>query len=637
MNSSKVPAAGIAIVIGAMVLPAMAKQTFRDAKGYVQWTAQAEGAKIVYRNAEGKVGGSAQKESNGKVTSRNAEGKVKGISQSQVVPNPATLEINAGRKIAFVNPLPRMMCGRVRCGMHNNPELSLPGALTTSDSDLGAFLQKMRETLMANRRMLFIDGKVLVCNHNWIRDHVQQMKGWMHWEYDPSSFLRFIIDTQRDDGQFFELVKQLDDRHWAMVNEDCRIMFPADNLSLVRLELEADVEYLVVEGAWQYYRMTGDDKWLADVLPALEKGIRYQTSDPKRWNAQYGLCIRPYTIDTWDFTADFSSSTNRTIRGTMCAMHGDNTGVYQAMNQLAWMNDRLGNADKAKAWRERAASLRANIMRHLWNGRFFVHQLPVDGGEPLDANEANRLSLSDAYALNRDILSGEECRAVIDEYRRRRDTTDAFAEWFTIDPPYSPSFMKYKPGQYVNGAISPFTAGELAKGAFANGREAYGWDIIKRMMAIVKRDGAIYFLYDPQTQKPQGGGPSAWGAAAMMSAIDEGLAGIVNAGVGYDELEFSPRWTVTHYKELRYVTGYELTKKYVDVRHIRTEEGLRYNLRSPAKRIKAHLLLPEDKTPKTLLVDGRETKFTLSTTGESKYVDVTISPAKGVVDFEVMY
>ena len=44
----------------------------------------------------------------------------------------------------------------------------------------------------------------------------------------------------------------------------------------------------------------------------------------------------------------------------------------------------------------------------------------------------------------------------------------AFAEWFTIDPPYSPSFMMYKPGQYVNGAVSPFTAGELAKGAFAN-------------------------------------------------------------------------------------------------------------------------------------------------------------------------
>ena len=197
--------------------------------------------------------------------------------------------------------------------------------------------------------------------------------------------------------------------------------------------------------------------------------------------------------------------------------------------------------------------------------------------------------------------------------------------------------MKYRPGQYVNGAISPFTAGELAKGAFANGREAYGWDIIKRMMTLVKRDGTIYFLYDPKTQSAQGGGPSAWGAAAMMSAIDEGLAGVVNTGVGYDEIEFSPHWPVTHYKELRYVTGYELTKKYVDVRHIRTEEGMRYNFKSPAKRVKAHLLLPDGKNPKALLVDGKETEFTLSVVGQSRYVDVAVSPANGTVDFEVMY
>ena len=551
--------------------------------------------------------------------------------------DPLNFTINAGREIRFANPLPRMRCGNAECGTYNNMELSLPGLLTTSDPELGVFLQKMRETIMANRRLLFIDGKVVVCNHNWIRDHVQQMKGWMHWEYDTLSFLQFIIDTQRRDGQFFELVKQIDDRHWAMVDEDCRVLFPEDHLSLVRLELEADVEYLVVEGAWQYYRMTGDDKWLASVLPALEKGINYQTSDPKRWSAKYGLCIRPYTIDTWDFTNDIASRNNRRIAGTMCAMHGDNTGVFQAMNQLAWMSARLGNAEKSQEWSRRAAALRDSIMKYLWNGRFFVHQLPVDGGRPLDANESERLSLSDSYALNRGILAGDECRAVIDEFRRRRETSGTFAEWFTIDPPYSPSFNGHKSGQYVNGAVSPFTAGELAKGAFANGREDYGWDIVKRMMALVKRDRAIYFLYDPKTQAAQGGGPSAWGAAAMMSAVDEGLAGVVNAGVGYDEIAFSPRWPVTHYRELRYVTGYELTRKYVDVRYVQTDAGFRYNLRSPARKINAHLLVPPGKTPKTLRVNGVETAFALSIVGESRYVDVTASPMNDVADFEVLY
>ena len=72
--------------------------------------------------------------------------------------DPATLRINEGRRITFANPLPRMTCGGVRCGTYNNMELSLPGLLTTSDYRLGMFLQKLRETIMANRRLVFVDG-----------------------------------------------------------------------------------------------------------------------------------------------------------------------------------------------------------------------------------------------------------------------------------------------------------------------------------------------------------------------------------------------------------------------------------------------------------------------------------------------
>ena len=555
------------------------------------------------------------------------------------MPDPAGLAINRGRMIPFEHPLPRMKNGKAACGLYNNPEWSVPGLLSAQDSRLGLFLQRLRETITANRRLLFIDGKVIVCNHNWIRDHVQQMKGWMHWERDPLTFLQFIIDTQRPDGQYYELVKQLDDVHWKFVPRDCRILYPEDNLSLVRLELEADVEFLVVEGAMHVYRMTGDNRWLASVLPRLEKGIDYQTSDPKRWDAETRLCIRPYTIDTWDFTTEKRSSNDRSIHPdeTMCAMHGDNTGVYQAMSQLAWFNDRLGHSAKASEWRRRAETLKADVMKTLWNGRFFVHQYPVRGGKALDAHEAERLSLSDAYALNRGMLSPSQCRSVVDEFQERRKTTKAFAEFFSIDPAYAPKFKEYLPGQYVNGGISPFTAGELAKGAFACGRETYAWDILQRFEAMLESDGEIYFLYDPITRKALGGGPSAWGAAALMDAVDKGLAGIVDAGTGYDVIDFSPRWPVTHYREIRYATGYELTGKYVDCRGMLTDAGLRYHLRSPARMIKAHILLPDGKRAAKLLVNGVETKFETASVDHSLYVEATVTPANGVADFEVLY
>ena len=555
-------------------------------------------------------------------------------------PEPAELEINRSHRIPFENPLPRMKRAKAQCGTYNNFELAFPGVLTATDARLGLFMKKLRDTVTNHRRLVFIDGRVLACNNNWIRDHVHHMKGWKHWEYDPLSFLQFILDTQRGDGQFFELIKQMDDYHWAMVGPESYRLFPEDNVALVRLELEADVEYLVVEGAWQYYRMTGDDKWLACVLPALEKGIDYQTSDSMRWEPSLGLCIRPYTIDTWDFTNDPASRSDRRVAGKpLCAMHGDNTGVYQAMKQLAWMNRRLGNGTKAAQWDARAATLRGNIMKHLWNGRFFVHQFPVRGTKPMDGNEANRLSLSDAYALNRDILTRDECRCVIEAFIERGKTAGTFAEFFTIDPAYEPSFNMCSPGVYVNGAISPFTAGELARGAFRNGYERYGWDVISRWMRKVERDKEIYFLYNRKTGAPisKDAGPSAWGAAALINAIDEGLAGIVDAGTGYDVIEFSPRWCVTPYSELRYVTGYEMTKKCVDVRYIVRSRGLRCNVKSPAKKIIAHILLPEGKTPESLVVNGEKTPFKISTVGESRYVDATVAPKDGVADFELSF
>ena len=556
-------------------------------------------------------------------------------------PPSAGLKINMGRAIPFANPLPRMRCGGRSCGTYNNWEFACPGFLNTTNADFGNVLWHLRKVVWADRRLVFVDGRALTCQLNWIRDHIRQSKAFCHWEHDLTSFLDFILDTQRADGQFYELIKQLDDRHWTFVNPDCSILYPEDNQSLVRLELEADIEYLMVEGCLQAWRVMGDDDWLRRALPRLEKGIDYQMSNPKRWDAAHGLCKRMYTIDTWDFTADPLSGLNRTIQldEPMAIMHGDNTGLYQALRQLAWINDRLGDPAKAAAWRARAAKLRENLMKHLWNGRFFRHQLPLNC-PPRDGNEPNRLSMSDAYALNRGVLAPAECRAVIDAYRARRETAGTFAEWFTIDPPYeefgpNPNHRK---GQYVNGAICPFTAGELAKGAFENGYEAYGWDILERLAKMVlEDDGKIYFLYHPQTREPQGRGPSAWGAAAILSAVDQGLAGVQDLDKQYRHLRFAPRWAVTPFREGRYLTGYELAKKFVDVRYVFTERGFRYNLRSPAERVAAHLLVPAGKTPARLLVDGRETPFDLGDVFGSRYVDVDVRPQGGAVDFEVLY
>ncbi len=549
--------------------------------------------------------------------------------------------LNEGRRVAFTQALPRMREARTgkTCGRFNNKDLAMPGVLTTGDPTWGDFLHLLRNTINGERSLVFVDGRKMMVNKNWIRDHVHVLKAMRHWEYDYAGYVDFTLRHQRADGCILELVKQADDRHWRYAAPESRKFFPDDNLAMCRLDIEADVEYLLVEGATYCYRISGDDAWLARALPRLEKAIDYVTSDPQRWDARHGLVKRGYTIDTWDFTYEPASVTNRTLTAAtpQAIMHGDNSGVYQAMAQLAWLNGRLGRTAQAAAWRARADALRAAMYRHLWNGRFFFHQLPLNV-PPVDAHERERLSLSAAYDMNRGLMPVADCRRTIEEFRRRRRTTDCFAEWFTVDPPYDFTFARHPRGDYVNGGVCLFTAGELAKAALENGYEAYGWDILVRVKEMAARDGTLYFLYDRTTATSINAalGPSAWGAASVLSAFDEALAGVRDAGVRYDAIRFSPRWPVTGLDEVRYFTGYEAADAVVDVRYVRRANGLRYLVRAPAKALAAHILLPSGAAAREVWLNGAPRAFETTAVGDSRYVDFE-TEGTGTYDIEILF
>ena len=549
--------------------------------------------------------------------------------------------LNEGRRVAFTQALPRMREARTgkTCGRFNNRDLAMPGVLTTGDPTWGDFLHLLRNTINDERSLVFVDGRKMMVNKNWIRDHVHVLKAMRHWEYDYAGYVDFTLAHQRADGCILELVKQADDSHWRYAAPESRKFFPDDNLAMCRLDIEADVEYLLVEGATYCYRISGDDAWLARALPRLEKAIDYMTSDPQRWDARHGLVKRGYTIDTWDFTYEPASVTNRTLTPAtpQAIMHGDNSGVYQAMAQLAWLNGRLGRTAKAAAWRARADALKAAMYKHLWNGRFFFHQLPLNV-PPVDAHERERLSLSAAYDMNRGLMPVADCRRTIEEFRRRRQTTDCFAEWFTVDPPYDFTFARHPRGDYVNGGVCLFTAGELAKAALENGYEAYGWDILVRVKEMAARDGTLYFLYDRTTATSINAalGPSAWGAASILSAFDEALAGVRDVGVRYDAICFSPRWPVTGLDEVRYFTGYEAADAVVDVRYVRRANGLRYLVRAPAKALAAHILLPSGTAAREVWLNGAPRAFETTAVGDSRYVDFE-TEGTGTYDIEILF
>ena len=74
----------------------------------------------------------------------------------------------------------------------------------------------------------------------------------------------------------------------------------------------------------------------------------------------------------------------------------------------------------------------------------------------------------------------------------------------------------------------------------------------------------------------------------------------------------------------------------VDVRYILTDEGMRYDIYSPANKIHAHILLPKGRSCRKLLLNGNETTFSTETIGGSEYINADCT-ADGKVSFEILF
>ena len=384
------------------------------------------------------------------------------------------------------------------------------------------------------------EGRTIAANPTWVRDHIHVMKGYQYWEQDITSFLDELIRIQHPEGFYYEIIGNAAHDHQGFVKPKHFLREDDKDLCWIRLEMEADVEYLMVEAAHRIWQATGDSEAMKGRLPSLERALEYDFTDPTRWNAEHGALMRTFSIDTWDFTYGISDHNRKIEPGLpMGIMHGDNSGLYRACLQLAEMLRAAGNNERAEFWEKRGEELRERVNKLCFNGTFYTHQIllqPVDTG----IREEDILSLSNAYDINRGLPTHDMAIKIIDEYQRRREAMQDtyFAEWFSINPPY-PKFGPYEADHYINGGVCGFIAGELAKAAFHHGREAYAADILNRVDQIVARDGAIRFHYD-RTGKDIGGGPAGWSAAAVMSAMVEGLAGIRDEATLFRRLPWRP-------------------------------------------------------------------------------------------------
>ncbi len=453
------------------------------------------------------------------------------------------------------------------------------------------------------------------------------MRAFRHFEPDLTSAVQHFADTQAANGRVFDYVTTFPEKppcereNWT---------------KYVRVPVEADVEYRFVKAAYLAWQASGDDEWMAALLPALERAMRYIMTHPWYWDSVRGLVKRPYTIDTWDFAYTAGRHewlqfqiTDDTYWGFM---HGDITGYFEAFVLMSALHARFGDERIARYWERRAADLRAAMNETCWNGRFYTHFVKITPGhdrrrgrgraaEPQqpDGHQPRRGGPR-AGRLDPPRVPAPRCRGP----GVRRVVLDRSAV-----PRRHLRRRAAGAGAYVNGGIMPLVGGELARAAFEHGFEAYGAGILAKYHAMVSAKGEAYLWYFPDgrpssvetSTSPEAQPTDGWGSSAMAWALVEGLAGVVDCGRTFDTVRLSPRWEAAGVDAADVSVGYAASGASMEYRYQRRQDRITLEVTAAGAQVQWHVLLPEGRRAARARCDGREVEVRTVTVERSPYAD----------------
>ncbi len=182
-------------------------------------------------------------------------------------------------------------------------------------------------------------------------------------------------------------------------------------------------------------------------------------------------------------------------------------------------------------------------------------------------------------------------------------------------------------GAYVYGFNNPQPEKKLKDISFI-GAEAPGKWII---LALTACDSPVYFKPDPVSY----GAPDNWGAAAVIYALIEGLAGLKDTGIAYNQATLSPRWEAAGIDEVSATAKYEASKGYLTYTFRKlTDKGYKVTFTGNSDSITLRLLLPGKVAVSRVTLNGAETTFNIEKMESSEYL-VLQTTNVGVHDVEI--
>lgn len=337
---------------------------------------------------------------------------------------------------------------------------------------------------------------------SWLQDNTNTLKGMKYFWPEVKSNVDFYANSQREDGMVFENFESCTppETDWERRFDYGDFTQKAENgfLLLRRAPVENHVEHFFLEAIYYSWKASGDTPWMAAKLDHAIRAVRYATTDPYRWSTKYLLLKRGFTIDTWDFLCDSEAAL---VGGDIMVVKldvthfgvffGDNANMIAGLRRLAEMLDYAHRSNESGEFRAMADEMEKRLNALSWNGEFFVHWIPEDRDLKFDmgVDIDRQVALSNAYSLNRGIPH-EQSVAIIETYQRIRKEMPKTSpgEFYAIYPPFERGWGdESHKWEYMNGGVMSCTAGELAHGAFENGFEDYGVDILRRQKAVADR------------------------------------------------------------------------------------------------------------------------------------------------------
>jgi hypothetical protein len=175
----------------------------------------------------------------------------------------------------------------------------------------------------------------------------------------------------------------------------------------------------------------------------------------------------------------------------------------------------------------------------------------------------------------------------------------------------------------------PLVGGELAHAAFDHGFESYGVNILRQYFQMASEKGESYLWYFPDgrpasvetSTSPEASPTDGWGSSAMLWALVEGLAGVVDLGCGFDSIRLSPRWIAADVDIAAVSVGYASSGRGMQYQFQCAPGSIDLQVTATKADLHCHVLLPPGAEPLSVIQDGAAIEFHLMHVEQSRYVD----------------